>query len=375
MYPKPLSGKSLKRMYDQAQIDDQRSDFLHRFFLAAVNLYGAVYLGELWSIYRELEKDSINQEKLDQVHEAIREQKGKTGSRGSVSEVRVKFPHLHRKDFINFSSIVRREEVPYFVMELDELYKGETRKELDRIVMHRSLKFSGRFAVYYKMEQIRGDKPFYLPDSMSEFLLYADDEYCVSEEEKKLRLFLDNLKVTASQFKDRMGNLHPCEHRGQRLKEFDFLSRDEVFMRDYISGKSGYTKGNAKKTEEYLKNRRGPESAKIMRDLRFRIYTGWTDPNMTITMLMDELNEVGVQMNRHQLEKLLNLLMDFQKRAYLWCNNGWTPEALARQSFRSGPPIISLGPGIRKSIADGEIDLDELRQQAARMGIRIINPE
>ena len=41
-YPKPLSEKSLQKMYLQSGINEVKSHFLHQLFKAAANLYGSV---------------------------------------------------------------------------------------------------------------------------------------------------------------------------------------------------------------------------------------------------------------------------------------------------------------------------------------------
>ena len=68
-YPKPLSEKSLKRLYTQAGLSTEACDFLHSLFAACANLYGAIALRDVWSVYQEL----------------------KSGA-----------PRIHRRDFIAF---------------------------------------------------------------------------------------------------------------------------------------------------------------------------------------------------------------------------------------------------------------------------------
>ena len=52
-YPKPLSEKSLKRLYTQAGLSTEACDFLHSLFAACANLYGAIALRDVWSVYAE----------------------------------------------------------------------------------------------------------------------------------------------------------------------------------------------------------------------------------------------------------------------------------------------------------------------------------
>ncbi|MDO5296074.1 MAG: hypothetical protein Q4F00_05430 [bacterium] len=48
-------------------------------------------------------------------------------------------PKLHRKDLLNFSSIARREEQPYFVFGIEELYAEEPHNELNRFIVSKEL--------------------------------------------------------------------------------------------------------------------------------------------------------------------------------------------------------------------------------------------
>ena len=50
-YPKPLSEKSLERLYTQAGLSTEACDFLHSLFAACANLYGAIALRDVWSVY------------------------------------------------------------------------------------------------------------------------------------------------------------------------------------------------------------------------------------------------------------------------------------------------------------------------------------
>ena len=52
-YPKPLSEKSLARLYAQSGLSEKQIDYLHRFFRACANLYGAIDLHAVWDLYRE----------------------------------------------------------------------------------------------------------------------------------------------------------------------------------------------------------------------------------------------------------------------------------------------------------------------------------
>lgn len=105
-YPKPLSEKSLNRLYMQAGLSTETCAFLHSLFAACANLYGTIALRDVWSVYQELKSD---------------------------------VPRIHRRDLIAFSAIVRREVQPYRVYEIEELYTEEPHNDLDRHIVSKEL--------------------------------------------------------------------------------------------------------------------------------------------------------------------------------------------------------------------------------------------
>ena len=160
-YPKPLSEKSLERLYTQAGLSTETCAFLHSLFAACANLYGTIALRDVWSVYQELKSD---------------------------------VPRIHRRNLIAFSSIVRREVQPYWVYEIEELYTEEPHNDLDRHIVSKEVIGAGygkMFSFYALMDE-RDDRPYCVPD---DFLSYA--EPTASVEEKSLADFIGNLKSTA----------------------------------------------------------------------------------------------------------------------------------------------------------------------------------
>ena len=89
-YPKPLSEKSLARLYQQSGISKEQSEYLHSLFQACANLYGAVQLRVVWDVY----------------------------------QAQTEAPKLRRKDIISFS-----ENLPYqlrnpFIKSITDLSKN-----------------------------------------------------------------------------------------------------------------------------------------------------------------------------------------------------------------------------------------------------------
>ena len=126
-YPKPLSEKSLKRLYTQAGLSTEACDFLHSFFAVCANLYGAIALRDVWSVYQKL----------------------KSGA-----------PRIHRRDLIAFSTIVRREVQPYRVYEIEELYTEEPHNDLDRHIVSNELIGAGygKMSSFYALMDELGDQ-------------------------------------------------------------------------------------------------------------------------------------------------------------------------------------------------------------------------
>ena len=58
-YPKRLYDKTMKKRYADAGFDEEKLDFLHKFFQAAVNLYGVIKFVDLAQIYEEILKAKI----------------------------------------------------------------------------------------------------------------------------------------------------------------------------------------------------------------------------------------------------------------------------------------------------------------------------
>ena len=87
-YPKPLSQKTLDKMYKESGLSKEKIEFLGKLFDGAAALYGIITLKDLWNVYKEYAE--------------------------KVPAIR-----LHRKDIIAFSSIARREEHDYYIYEID----------------------------------------------------------------------------------------------------------------------------------------------------------------------------------------------------------------------------------------------------------------
>ena len=333
-YPKPLSEKSLEKMYREAGINEKNRVWLHELYNAAVNLYGALFLRELWNIYIQL------------VHRGI-------------------LKKIQKKQFIAFSSIARREEQPYYVYEIDELYTEEPRADLDRVIVNGDLigKGYGKYRLYYHMMDQLGRQPFYIPDDL---LSYAEPKPV--REETALLNFLNDLKVTADQCIPPYGDPYPCENKGKRLNEFSFLTKDELFELEYIAKKPEIVKMLEKEFS-------GTEAEKLIRAHKRSENIGALAFTDNIRFLTQELEEVGVQLTEKELKQLLQLLNDYHNHTHLWCIRGWAPSELHKTSMSDGQPgipSITFGPGMQKAFADGTLNKNELIAMLREKGIQVI---
>lgn len=327
-YPKPLSEKSLKRLYTQAGLSTEAIDFLHLLFAACANLYGAIALRDVWSIYQELKKDA---------------------------------PQIRRRDLIAFSAIVRREVQPYRVYEIEELYTEEPHNDLDRHIVSKELIGTGygkMFSFYALMDEL-GDQPYCVPDN---FLSYAAPS--ASAEESSLSEFIGNLKSTARECAPRRRKAYPNENRGKKLSEFSFLNLNEQFnLECYKKVPATYSA----LLEEYS----GTEAEKIMRSYRWTENVGHLRTTDMIQDVLTELSEAGVRLTEAQHSTLMRLMMQYHNGSRLWCLRGWTPNELAVMHGNTCAPSISFGPGIQKAFADGTMDKDELVRKIKELGWKV----
>lgn len=323
-YPKPLSEKSLNRLYMQAGLSTETCAFLHPLFAACANLYGTIALRDVWSVYQELKSD---------------------------------VPRIHRRDLIAFSAIVRREVQPYRVYEIEELYTEEPHNDLDRHIVSKELIGTGygkMFSFYALMEGL-GDHPYCIPDN---FLSYAAPS--ASAEEKSLADFIGNLESAAEECAPRQRKAYPNENRGKKLGTFSFLNLSERFDLEY------YKKVPAAYSallEEYS----GTEAEKIMRFHRQAENIGYLHSTDIIQNVLIELCEVGVRLTEKQQDTLMRLIVQYHNGSRLWCTCGWKPDELAAKF--SG---IEAFPGQEASSPEGMMDEKDIIRKMKELGLKVL---
>ena len=59
--------------------------------------------------------------------------------------------------------------------------------------------------------------------------------------------------------------------------------------------------------------------------------------------------------------------------SHLWRNCGYTPSELFAMQPQQMPKTVSLGPGIQKAIAEGQIDRNEIVKKFKEMGVEVVD--
>ncbi len=326
-YPKPLSEKSLEKLYEQSGLSVDVRSFLHSFFAACANLYGAIALRHVWVVYQQVDNA----------------------------------PKLRRKDLLAFASIIRREEQPYYLFEANEIFDDDSNNELDRLIVSKELVGVGygKYGLLYDLtDQIDFERPYCVP---CDFLSYA--EPVQSEREKALFNFLSGLVSTADECAPKYGKSIPNDHKGQKLGDFSFLNSDERFEVEWQKRPAA--------REAVLEDYSGTEAEKILRLFKRGENIGRNSPAVTLQWILDELNEAGVEMTQGQVETLLRLITDYHNNSRLWCLSGWKSSELAKMYQGRGPTAISFGSGMQKAFEDGSLDRDELIKVIREMGLEV----
>lgn len=301
--PKPLSQKTIQKMLDGW--DPILIDKLHAYYAAFSNLYGVIMLSDAWKIIKAYE------------------------------------PKIHKKEFMNFSSIARREELPYYILEIDELYCDEPRRTItQRFIVNKNLLADGyyRFVNVYELIELQLDKPFYYPLKITDFSESAD-----TVQWKALCDYIRNIKAT--------GNV--------RLSELTFLGKWDKFDLEYYKSQ--------RKKDEILKRANIPLSERIIKTLQLDMNIG----DNPLSYLSHTLEEADAKLTAPEYEKLIYLWQEANNHSHLWSNRGWTPIELHKKYGNHVPQSISFGPGLQNAFATGDIDKNELVEKLKSMGITV----
>lgn len=306
-YPKPLSQKNIDKLFKDWNPDTV--SVLHRYFKAFSDLYGSIQLKDAWKIFKKFE------------------------------------PKIHKKQFIEFSTIVRREDVSYYIYEIDELYCDERRLDTERFIIHKDLIMSGygKLRMVYDLHELQLDKPYYAKNDL--LSVAAHRHY-----DEELSAFVNKMMFTKG------------ERKGKSFAQAVFITKDEQFDLDY------YKSAAARKKIQEKADR--PFSEKFMS--RLVLMAEFSDN--PIVSALHFLNENNYEFEtEEQAKTFFSLLQDFINKSHLWCNCGFTPNELFAMQPQQMPKAISLGPGIQKAIKEGQIDRDEIVRKLKEMGVDVVD--
>ena len=263
---------------------------------------------QLNALYREIPLKDTTSRTLRKYFNAIANLYGIMPLRKAYKIISEQNPTLvSEAEFLAFAEIAQHECEDYCILSDEDIYiDGKAGKFLDREIIDVTL-FGTDTDLYGQTKQSQQGKPYFIPEK-KHFLLYSDPFYCeLTPEISALKTFIS-------------------EHF--ELTEFQ--------------GKS------------------------VFIDLLYYSRYLRTD----FSELMNRLNELGLNFKTEQdLEKFMELHQAFHNNTRMQCNRGYTPKELSdmQPPEEHVPKSLSFGPNIRKSIMDGTINANELRQSVLAM--------
>ena len=171
-WPRIYKERTLKSMYKKLTIDNDKIEYLRKFFQAASNFYEIIEIKELWRILSVEYKFSITKE-----------------------------------EFIDFTEILRHEEHIFYILSDDELYiNGEKSEPMDRTLAHGSLFIMG-FDDFYNLNKEKSMRDFdycILPEK--EFMKYEEDTYYehTIHTDSMVKFLKNNTNLTSNEIDDFM---------------------------------------------------------------------------------------------------------------------------------------------------------------------------
>lgn len=209
---------------------------------------------------------------------------------------------VSKEDFLAFSEIARHECEEYYLLGADELYPGRKQTDaLDREIIDIML-VDGDLNAYQEMRRSQGGKPYYIPDK-TELLAFDDPFYC-----------------------------EPTPAADALLQ---FMERCLRLKHD--------------------------RAAALLAELVYAVRC----LDAGISEVMARLESLGIRFrHRRDAERFCALYQEFHNHTRMQCNRGYTPEELLSVQLPAArvPKSLSLGPNIKKALADGTMDAASLEK-------------
>lgn len=340
-YPKPLSTKTLERQYSALGLSEQTLGVLRGFFVVCSKLYGAIDMGEVWEVYKVL-----------------------NNTQG--------FPALRRRNLLEFASVARRDvSVPYYVLEINEIYRDEPVADSKKMIVNKELVGfdTSKYYDVITIDEKAYGKPPYIPDN---FLSWNGPPK--TDEEKALLNFLGNLRVSAKEV-EVYGYMVKCEHVGEKLKDFVFESEIYRIAYKWFSGEhEDGRKTSDQKRLDRLKRSLCSNAAEYLVEEARKDFDYRCPGSRGFQRFFDNLYEIGVKLTELQSKIVLDFLQEFVNNCHRYSNKGWTPMELGRRSGpMKGPLSMSFGPGVLEAMRKGDIDRTEVENFLKEHGIEPVN--
>lgn len=340
-YPKPLSSRTIQKMLEEAQIDNKKADFLYELYHCAANLYGIIMLDELWDVYKALKSSN-------------------------------KYPSIKKKELIGFSDIVRRQNLPYRVYEMEEIYKGQKEGKELRLLIKRDLTGREGFdrdELLYIDEQ-RYEHPFYVP---KDILVFTDDYETL--EAKNFRICLENLICKQKYTTDKDGKKIRNPNFRKKLKDYSYMNQmDYLVLNVYSESDSAY---NRRKLEEFKGIMSLPASLRIYNTIVKIVKKGCMKLTVLVTMLFEYLQDAGAQVDEREVNMILKYFIEMYNNTHQFSMGGWTPHelALAYPPNPDAKPAIVFGENLQRMFETGEIDREEYEKAIREAGLEVFDPD
>lgn len=263
---------------------------------------------KLNSLYREIPlKDTVSRT-LRKYFNAMKNLYGVITLEKAFEIISSQRPKLvTEKEFLAFAEIARHEPENYCIFGEDEIYTdGKTESPWEREIID-SMLLCEEIDRYERLKQLQHGKPFYIPDK-TVFLLYEDVLYCdETPEAAELKSFLETrVELTET----------------QRWYIYDEILCSSRYLNDKLDD------------------------------------------------VFERLSELGLSFDKNaDLEKFIKIYQCFHNKTRMQCNRGHTPEEIAQMlsPAEKNKMRISLGPNIRKSIEDGTMDAEAIRNGILEM--------